>query len=117
MDWLKQKWEKSWLKQKWGWIVAGVVAIISIVASKKRDSKEKIENSDLQLKSEKNEKIAKGQEIAYKAYVQEKSKIQKDFDKKVELIAKNQEKRRKELENNPEELDKILKEKYKLKGE
>ena len=36
---------------------------------------------------------------------------------RVEKVAQNKEKRKKELENNPEELDRILKEKYDLKGE
>lgn len=106
----------KWIKEQWEWIVAGLIAIIAISASKKRDSKEKISKSDLEYENEKNKKIAKGQEKLYKEYIEEKSQVQKDFDEKVELIAKNQEKRKKELENNPDELDRILKEKYKLQG-
>ena len=38
------------------------------------------------------------------------------FGEDIEKITENKEARQKELENNPEELDKILKEKYNLKG-
>lgn len=107
----------EWLKEKWGWIFAGIIAIITLAASKKRDSKEKISINDVKLEKEKNKKIIDQQSKTYKKYIDDREEAEKEFDSAVKAIEKNKEKRLKELENNPEELDKILKNKYGLKGE
>lgn len=107
----------KWIKEQWQWIVGGLLAIIAIAASKKRDSKEKIKINDIKLENEKNKKIGVRKEKTYKDYIDEREEAEKEFDKTISTIAKNKEARLKELENNPKELDKILKKKYGLKGE
>ena len=107
----------DWLKEQWQWIVGGILAIIAIAASKKRDSINKVEKSDSKLKSERDKKVIEGQAAAYEDYIDKRSEADIKFQKDIKDIAENKEKRQKELENNPEELDRILKEKYGLKGE
>lgn len=107
----------KWLKEQWEWFFAGIIAIIALAAAKKRDSGAKIKNNDLNVQSSTSKKITEQQSEVYEAHLNKREKAEKDFDKTVEKIAKDKELRKKELENNPEKLDKILKEKYGLKGE
>ena len=105
------------IKDYWQWIVGGILAIIAIAASKKRDSEAKIREGDSELEKKRSEKIIAAQEDIYEQHLEKRSAAQKEFTRKSEKIAKIKSSRKKELENNPEELDKILKEKYKLKGD
>ena len=107
------------IKKYWQWVLGVVIAIISLgaLAGKKRDSKSKVKAGDDELKKERSEKIAEAQEDIYEQHLEKRSSAQEEFARKSEKIAKIKSAREKELENNPEELDKILKEKYKLKGE
>ena len=105
------------IKDYWRWIVGGLLAIITIAASKKRDSKAKVKEGDNELEKKRGEKIITAQEDIYEKHIEKRSSAQEDFARKSEKIAEIKSAREKELENNPAELDKILKEKYKLKGE
>ena len=105
------------IKDYWRWIVGGLLAIIAIAASKKRDSKSKVKEGDSELEKKRGEKIIAAQEDIYEKHLEKRSSAQEDFARKSEKIAEIKSAREKELENNPAELDKILKEKYKLKGE
>lgn len=107
----------KWIKEQWQWIVGGLLAIIAIAASKKRDSIGKVEKGDSTLSAERDQKVNKGQKKAYKEFVLERSEAEEKFREDIEKITENKEARQKELENNPGELDRILKEKYKLRGE
>jgi hypothetical protein len=107
----------KWFKEQWQWIVGGLLAIIAIVASKKRDSIGKVEKNDSKAKAERDQKVNESQKKAYEEFISKRSEAEEKFSKDVQKIAENKEARKKELENNPEELDRILKEKYKLKGE
>ena len=107
----------KWIKEQWQWIVGGLLAIIAIAASKKRDSIAKVEKNDSKTKAQRDQKVNEGQKKAYEEFISNRSEAEEKFRSDVESIAKNKEARKKELENNPEELDKILEEKYKLKGE
>jgi hypothetical protein len=107
----------KWLKEQWQWIIGGVIAIIAIVASKKRDSVGKVTQNDSKAKAKRDQKVNESQEKAYKEFIAKRSEAEEKFSKDIEKIAENKEARKKELENNPKELDRILKEKYKLKGE
>jgi|TARA_B100000035_G_scaffold200075_2_gene171096 DNA anti-recombination protein RmuC len=107
----------KWIKEQWQWIVGGLLAIIAIAASKKRDSVDRVEKSDSKAKAERDQKVNESQKKAYEEFISKRSEAEEKFREEVEAIAENKVKRQKELENNPEELDKILKEKYKLKGE
>ena len=107
----------NWLKEQWQWIVGGILAIIAIAASKKRDSIGKVEKSDSKAKASRDQKVNEGQAKAYEEFISKRSEAEEKFREDIEKIAQNKKERQKELENNPEELDKILKEKYKLKGE
>ena len=107
----------KWFKEQWQWIVGGLLAIIAIVASKKRDSIGKVEKNDSKAKAERDQKVNESQKKAYEEFISKRSEAEEKFSKDVKKIAENKEARKKELENNPEELDRILKEKYKLKGE
>tara|TARA_R110000796_G_C14410324_1_gene418646 strand:+ start:121 stop:447 length:327 start_codon:yes stop_codon:yes gene_type:complete len=106
----------KWLKEQWQWIVGGIIAIIAIAASKKRDSIIKVSKGDSKAKASRDQKVNEAQAKAYKALVLERSEAEEKFREDIEKIVENKEARQKELENNPEELDKILKEKYNLKG-
>ena len=105
------------IKEYWKWIFGGLLAIIAIVASKKRDSEEIIKVGDNELEKKRSEKIIAAQEELYEEHSEKRSAAQEEHTRKSEKIAEIKSARQKELENNPEELDKILKEKYKLKGE
>jgi len=106
----------KWLKEQWQWIIGGIVAIIAIVASKKRDSIIKVAKGDNKARAARDQKVNEGQEKVYKEFVLERSAAEEKFREDIAKITENKEARQKELENNPEELDKILKEKYNLKG-
>ena len=105
------------IKDYWQWIVGGILAIIAIAASKKRDSKQKIREGDSEFEKKRSEKIIAAQEDIYEQHLEKRSAAQKEHSRASEEIAEIKSTRKKELENNPEELDRILKEKYKLKGE
>ena len=107
----------KWIKEQWQWIIGGLLAIIAIAASKKRDSVDRVEKSDSKAKAERDQKVNEGQKKAYEEFISKRSEAEEKFREDIEKIAENKEARQKELENNPEELDKILKEKYNLKGE
>ena len=109
------KWQ--WLKDKWQWLVGGVLAIIAIVASSKRDSKKIVKEGDIELEKKRSEKIIAAQEDIYEEHIAKRTSAQEEFARKSEKIAEIKSTRKEELENNPEELDRILREKYKLKGE
>ena len=105
------------IKDYWQWIVGGILAIIAIAASKKRDSKQKIREGDSEFEKKRSEKIIEAQEDIYEKHLEKRSSAQEEFARKSEKIAEIKSTRQKELENNPDELDRILKEKYKLKGD
>ena len=107
------------IKEYWQWILGIVVAIISVgaLAGKKRDSKTIIKAGDGELEKKRGEKIIQAQEELYEQYLEKRNDAQEEHTRKSEEIAEIKSSRKKELENNPEELDKILKEKFKLKGE
>jgi len=106
----------KWIKEQWQWIVGGIIAIIAIAASKKRDSIAKVSKGDNKARAVHDQKVNEDQARVYKEFVLERSEAEEKFREDIEKITENKELRQKELENNPEELDKILKEKYKLKG-
>ena len=105
------------VKEYWQWIVGGILAIIAIAASKKRDSETIIKVGDSELEKKRSEKIIEAQEDIYEKHLEKRSSAQEEYARKSEEIAEIKSVRQKELENNPDELDRILKEKYKLKGE
>ena len=110
---------KEKIKEYWQWVLGIVMAIlgVGVLASRKRDSKQIVKVGDGELEKIRGEKIISAQEDIYEQHLEKRSAAQKEFARKSEKIAKIKSAREKELENNPEELDKILKEKYKLKGE
>jgi len=107
------------IKEYWQWALGVIVAIIGIgaLAGKKRDSKAKVKEGDSELEKKRSEKIIAAQEDIYEKHLEKRSTAQEEFARKSEKIAEIKSIRQKELENNPDELDRILKEKYKLKGE
>ena len=82
-----------------------------------RKSKAKVREGDSELEKNRNAKIIEAQENIYEQHLEKRSAAQKKHARKSEEIAKIKSSRQKELENNPDELDRILKEKYKLKGD
>ena len=107
------------IKEYWQWALGVIVAIIGIgaLAGKKRDSKAKVKEGDSEFEKKRSEKIIEAQEDIYEQHLEKRSAAQEEFARKSEKIAEIKSARQKELENNPDELDRILKEKYKLKGE
>ena len=107
------------IKEYWQWVLGVIVAIIGVsaLAGKKRDSKAKVKAGDSEFEKKRSEKIIEAQEDIYEKHLEKRSAAQEEFARKSEKIAKIKSTRQKELENNPDELDRILKEKYKLKGE
>ena len=107
----------KWLKEQWQWIVGGLLAIIAIAASKKRDSIGRVEKNDSKAKEHRDQAVNESQKKAYEEFISKRSEAEEKFSKDIEKIAEIKSARKKELENNPEELDRILREKYDLKGE
>ena len=105
------------IKDYWQWIVGGILAIIAIAASKKRDSETIIKVGDSEFEKERSKKIIAAQENIHEKHLEKRSAAEKEHTRKSAEIAEIKSSRQKELENNPDELDRILKEKYKLKGE
>ena len=107
------------IKEYWQWVLGVIVTIIGIgaLAGKKRDSKAKVKEGDSEFEKKRSEKIIEAQEDIYEQHLEKRSAAQKEYTRKSEKIAETKSTRQKELENNPDELDRILKEKYKLKGE
>ena len=107
------------IKEYWQYVVGAVVAILAlgVAASKKRDSKEIVEKGDLELEKEKADKIRTAEREIFQAHEKKRSDAQESYKKKADTIKKIKDARRKELENDSEKLDKILEEKYKLKGD
>jgi hypothetical protein len=110
---------KEEIKEYWQWILGVVVAIlgVGVLASRKRDSEQIVKVGDGELEKIRGEKIISAQEDLYEQHSEKRNAAQEEFARKSEEIAKIKSTRKKELENNPEELDRILKEKYDLKGE
>jgi len=107
------------IKEYWQWVLGVVVAIVGIgaLAGKKRDSKKIVKEGDSEFEKKRSEKIIEAQEDIYEQHLEKRSAAQKEHSRSSEEIAEIKSARKKELENNPDELDRILKEKYKLKGE
>jgi len=107
------------IKEYWQWFLSIVITIlgVGVLASRKRESEQIIKVGDGEIEKIRGEKIIKAQEDLYEKHNKERSEAQKEFASKSAKIDEQKEARQKELENNPEKLDKILKEKYKLKGE
>tara|TARA_A100001201_G_C4042333_1_gene187090 strand:+ start:127 stop:462 length:336 start_codon:yes stop_codon:yes gene_type:complete len=107
------------IKEYWQWALGVIVAIIGVgaLAGKKRDSKAKVKEGDSEFEKKRSEKIIEAQEDIYEQHLEKRSAAEKEHSRKSEEIAEIKSARQKELENNPDELDRILKEKYKLKGE
>ena len=110
---------KEKIKEYWQWVAAIVVAIlgVGVLASRKRDSEKIVKVGDGELEKIRGEKIISAQEDIYEQHSEKRTAAQEEFARKSEKIAEIKSSRQKELENNPDELDRILKEKYKLKGE
>ena len=107
------------IKEYWQWFLSIVITIlgVGVLASRKRESEQIIKVGDGEIEKIRGEKIIKAQEDLYEKHNKQRSEAQKEFDSESTKIDEQKEARQKELENNPEKLDKILKEKYKLKGE
>ena len=107
------------IKEYWQWVLGVVVAIVGIgaLAGKKRDSKKIVKEGDSEFEKKRSEKIIEAQEDIYEQHLEKRNAAQEEHTRKSEEIAEIKSARQKELENNPDELDRILKEKYKLKGE
>ena len=110
---------KEKIKEYWQWVAAVVVAIlgVGVLASKKRDSEQIVKVGDGELEKIRGEKIISAQEDLYEQHSEKRNAAQEEHARKSEEVAEIKSARKKELENNPEELDRILKEKYDLKGE
>ena len=59
----------KWIKEQWQWIIGGLLAIIAIAASKKRDSVDRVEKSDSKAKAERDQKVNEGQRKAYEEFI------------------------------------------------
>ena len=107
------------IKEYWQWLLGIVVAIlgVGVLASRKRDSEQIVKVGDGELEKKRSEKIISAQEDLYEQHSEKRNAAQEEHTRKSEEIAEIKSARKKELENNPEELDRILKEKYDLKGE
>ena len=106
------------IKEYWQWVLGVVVAIlgVGVLASKKRDSEQIVKVGDGELEKIRGEKIISAQEDIYEQHFEKRTSSQEEFARKSEEIAEIKASRQKELENDPEKLDKILKEKFDLEG-
>jgi hypothetical protein len=110
---------KEKIKEYWQWAAAVVVAIlgVGVLASRKRDSEQIVKVGDGELEKIRGEKIISSQAEIYEKHSKKRSEAERNFKEKSEKIRNIKESRQKELENDPEKLDRILREKHNLKGE
>jgi hypothetical protein len=110
---------KEKTKEYWQWVVALVVAIlgVGVLASKKRDSKTIVKVGDGEIEKKRSEKIINSQTEIYEKHNEKRSTAEREFKEKSEKIKNIKTLRQKELENDSEKLDRILKERHNLKGE
>jgi len=110
---------KEKIKEYWQWVLGVVVAIlgVGVLASRKRDSETIVKVGDGELEKKRSEKIINAQKEIYEKHNEKRLAAEREFKEKSEKIRNIKETRQKELENDSEKLDKILKEKHNLKGE
>ena len=106
-------WSK--IKEKFEWIVAGIVAIIVLAASKKRDSEKIVNKKDSELTQKETYDLSEVNKDIMEDFVESAHEAQEKYKDALENAELEKDKLKKEIENNPEKLDKILKEKYDLK--
>lgn len=106
-------WSK--IKEKFEWIVAGIVAIIVLAASKKRDSEKIVAKKDKELLEEEIYNVTEVNQQIMEDFSEANQAAQRKHKFKSKKVVQEKKDLKKELENNPEKLDNILKEKYNLK--
>lgn len=103
------------LKKHWKWLITACLAALALFSSTKRDSKKIVKSSDDELEKNKFKNISEKQTELYEEHLNKRKKEDRLLSNNLSDIEKKKESRQKELENNPEKLDSILKEKYNLK--
>jgi hypothetical protein len=106
-------WSK--IKEKFEWIIAGIVAIIVLAASKKRDSEKIVDKKDKELLEEEIYNVTEVNQQIMEDFSEANQVAQRKHKFKSKKAVQEKKDLKKELENNPEKLDNILKEKYNLK--
>ena len=114
----------SWIKEHWKLTLAALSAAAIFVVGFMKGSKGKriaqaqrdLAKKDSEEYKKNNEDFKEGVEALTKDYTRKRDKIEDDKEAALVQAKKDAKEKKKELENDPEKLDKILKEKFDLEG-
>jgi len=114
MTYLKKA--KKILLEYWEILVAIVMLLIGVIIGTS-GNREKVSQEDANARKKASSKIQKGTDRAIKNYHDTREKIDTEKKEQESKADQKKEERKEELLNDSSSLDKVLKEKYGLKGE
>lgn len=106
---------KDIIVEYWEIFLAGVALLVGIVVGTS-GNREKVAQGDADARKQASEDIQQGTNKAIKDYQKATSKNASNKKEKEEAADKKEEERKEELLNDSSKLDKVLKDKYNLKG-
>ena len=114
----------SWVKEHWKLTLAALsAAVIFVIGFMKGSKGKRIAQAQRDLAKKDSEEYKKnsqdfkeGVEALTKDYTRKRDQIDDEKEKAIAKAEKDAQEKKKELENDPEKLDKILKEKFDLEG-
>mgnify|MGYP001266486269 CR=1 FL=1 len=114
----------SWIKEHWKLTLTALSAAAIFVIGFMKGSKGKriaqaqrdLAKKDSEEYKKNNEDFKEGVEALTEDYTRKRDKIEDDKAEALTQAKKDAKEKKKELENDPEKLDKILKEKFDLEG-
>ena len=114
----------GWIKEHWKLALAALsAAVIFVIGFMKGSKGKRIAQAQRDLAKKDSEEYKKnsqdfkeGVEALTKDYTRKRDQIDDEKEKAIAKAEKDAQEKKKELENDPEKLDKILKEKFDLEG-
>ena len=111
---IKDAFVKYW-KLVVGTVTGVFIFFLGILAASKDRSKEKVKLSDAEASAKASSKITQEERALFEKWIEKDIQLKRKKEKEKAEIEKNKVNRVKELENDPEKLDKILEEEFSLK--
>ena len=107
---------KIFIKDYWGALVAAILVAIGYLLGTS-GSREKVLKKDIEAQKKASNEIKEGTDLAIEEFKKTQEQNLKEKSEKEKEADHAKRERKEELLNDDENLDKILKEKYKLSGE